>query len=85
MLERENVFQQFGLKRIGLFGSLARGEAFQDIDILVEEPLEYRQLLLLKALLETKTGYRVDVVQKKYAEPVILHRAMKEMLYAAAS
>lgn len=85
LLKAENIFQRFGLKRIGLFGSLARGEVFHDIDILIEEPLDFRQLLSLKKLLETKTGCRVDIVQKEYAEPVIFHRAMKEVRYAAAS
>jgi hypothetical protein len=85
LLKAEDIFWRFGLKRIGLFGSLARGEVFDDIDILIEEPLDFRQLLSLKELLETKTGRRVDIVQKDYAEPVIFHRAMKEVRYAAAS
>jgi predicted nucleotidyltransferase len=85
LLKAENIFHRFGLQRIGLFGSLARGEAFQDIDILIEEPLHFQQLLSLQKLLETKTGCRVDIVQKEYAEPVIFHRALKEVRYAAAS
>ena len=85
LLQAENIFERFGLNRIGLFGSLARGEAFQDIDILIEEPVGYRQLRLLKELLEQKTGFRIDVVQKQYAEPIIFHRALKEVRYAAAA
>lgn len=85
LLKTNRFFERFGLKKIGLFGSLARGEKFNDIDLLIEDDLDYKKLLELKELLEERTGYKVDIVQKKYAEPVILHRALKDIQYVAAS
>lgn len=82
---QEDLFKKFNLKKIGVFGSFARGEKFRDIDLLVEDDIDYRELLKLKQFLELETGYKVDVMQKKYAEPVILYRALKEVKYAAAS
>lgn len=80
-----DILRRFGLNRIGVFGSFARGEEFKDIDLFIEEDLDFRQLLLLKETLERETGLPVDIMQKKYAEPVILHRALKDMKYAAAT
>jgi uncharacterized protein len=85
LLKEEQLLEQFGLKRVGLFGSLARGEQFNDIDLLVEEEADYRDLLEFKKILEIKTGYKVDIVQRQFAEPVILYRALKDVRYAIAS
>jgi predicted nucleotidyltransferase len=82
---QHDLFKRFHLKKIGVFGSFARGEKFKDIDLLVEDDIDYRQLLELKQLIEIETGFKVDIVQRKYAEPVILYRALKEVKYAAAS
>jgi len=85
LFSENDLFRQYGLKRIGVFGSFARGEKFNDIDLFIEEDIDYNQVLKLKSLLENKTGLPVDIMQKKYAEPVILYRALKDMRYAAAS
>ena len=85
IFKQHDLFRLFGLKRIGVFGSFARGENFKDIDLFIEEDIEYKQVLKLKELLEKKTELPVDIMQKKYAEPVILYRALKDMQYAAAS
>ncbi len=58
---------------------------FNDIDLFIEDDIDYRQVLQLKEMLEKETGLSVDIMQKKYAEPLILHRALKDMKYAAAS
>lgn len=68
-----------------MFGSMARGEKFDDIDVIIEEDLDYKKLLDFKTQLKAQTSYKVDIVQKKYAEPIILHRALKKFRYAAAS
>ena len=31
VLRKENVFEEFGISRSGLFGSFARGETYNDI------------------------------------------------------
>ncbi len=83
-LKEEGVLKSFGLKRIGIFGSFARGESFQDIDILVEDDIDYKKVLLLKEVLEGKLGITVDIMLKKFAEPIILFRAAKDIEYATA-
>lgn len=85
LLRELNVFDSFGIQRVGIFGSFARGEAFRDIDLYVEEDLDGKQALLFKQQLEAETGISFDIMLKKYAEPVVLHRAMKDMRYAATS
>jgi len=85
LFSHNNLYRQYGLKRIGVFGSMARGEKFNDIDLFIEEEINFRLVLQLKELLEKETGMPVDIMQKKYAEPVILHQALKDMKYAAAS
>ena len=77
-----DFYQKYGVKKVGVFGSFARGEAFNDIDLFIEEDLDYRQVEDMKQALETQTGIAFDILIKKNAEPVILHRAFKEMLHA---
>ncbi|MDR3269490.1 MAG: nucleotidyltransferase domain-containing protein [Tannerella sp.] len=81
---RENqIFSQYNLKRIGVFGSFARDEAnANDIDILIEDEIDPDSLIQLKILLENSFQKKVDVVLKKFANPIILYRAQKDLLYA---
>ncbi len=78
------LYKTYGIKKVGVFGSFARGEAFRDIDLFIEEDLDYLQVLDLKNTLETQTGIPFDIMIKKNAEPVILHRAFKDMQFATA-
>ena len=84
LFHEKKIFSEYNIKRIGVFGSFARGEHFNDIDLFIEDELNFQQLIQLKSLLERETGIPFDIMQKKYAEPVILYRALKEMQYAAA-
>ena len=81
----ESILERFNLKKIGVFGSFARGEKFNDIDLMIDDDIDFKKLLELKIFLETKTGNWFDIMQKKSAEPVILYRAMKDLKYAEAS
>ena len=69
------------LYRIGVFGSTVRNEKSNDIDILIEENVNYRQLALFRDELQKHLNKRIDVVMTKYANPIVLHRAMKEVVY----
>ncbi|MDR3194138.1 MAG: nucleotidyltransferase domain-containing protein [Tannerella sp.] len=81
---RENrIFSQYNLKRIGVFGSFARDEAnANDIDILIEDEIDPDSLIKLKILLENSFQKKVDAVLKKFANPIILYRAQKDLPYA---
>ena len=82
LFEELGIYETYGITKLGVFGSFARGEEFKDIDLFIEEDLGYKQISDLKNKLESKTGIPFDIMLKKNAEPVILHRALKDMLYA---
>jgi uncharacterized protein len=84
LFDEMGLYKAYGIKKVGVFGSFARGEAFHDIDLFIEEDLNYMQVQDMKQKLETQTGIHFDIMIKKNAEPVILHRANKDMLYATA-
>ncbi|MGH2563874.1 MAG: nucleotidyltransferase family protein [Ginsengibacter sp.] len=84
VFERLRMYETYGISKLGVFGSFARGEKFNDIDLFIEEELDFHQIHNLKKQLESQTGITFDIMMKKSAEPVILHRAMKDMKYATA-
>jgi len=61
--------ERFGLKRLAVFGSVARGTASSesDVDILVDfdEPCGFDAFMDLKFHLEDLLGKRVDLVTSK--------------------
>jgi uncharacterized protein len=84
-LREQKVFARFGFNRIGVFGSFARGERFNDIDLLIENKLDYDTRIALKNFLEAQLNVPVDIVLKDFVEPIILFRALKDVKYATAS
>ncbi|HBE80619.1 MAG TPA: nucleotidyltransferase [Firmicutes bacterium] len=78
---RHNLFDKFNLTRIGVFGSVARGEHSNDIDLLIEDDLDYRMLSVLRDDLQKLMNKRIDIMMAKYANPIVLYRAKKEMVY----
>jgi uncharacterized protein len=81
-LKNEGLLKKHRLERIGVFGSFARGEEANDIDFYVDsENYCLKDLLDLKEDLEKITQKRVDIMLKKYANPIILYRAEKDMKY----
>lgn len=75
------LFEKFNLSRVGVFGSAARGEQSNDIDILIEDNIDYRLLSTLRDELQELMNKRIDVVIAKYANPIVLRRALKEIVY----
>jgi hypothetical protein len=73
--------------RIGVFGSLARGEAKpgSDIDVLVELTAEgdLFDLVAVKNILEQAFGTRVDVVPVGGLKPDVRETILREVRYAA--
>ena len=75
------LFERFNLNRIGIFGSAARGEQSNDIDLIIEENIDYRILSAFRDELQKLLNKKIDIIIAKYANPIILHRAMKEIVY----
>lgn len=65
-IHKEEFKREYGLRKIGLFGSYARGEASEgsDIDIVVElDKPDMFCLIGIKQTLEQALGSKVDVVR----------------------
>jgi predicted nucleotidyltransferase len=82
--ERE-IKKRFGVKRIGLFGSFARGEQkdTSDVDILVEfeEPTN-DHFMNLAFFLEDLFSRRVELVTPDSLSPYIAPYVKKEVVWA---
>ena len=81
-IKADNLLQKHHLEKIGVFGSFARGEQANDIDFCIDmDNYSVKNLISLKSDLEKITEKKVDIMLKKYANPIILHRAEKDMRY----
>jgi predicted nucleotidyltransferase len=81
-IKSENLLKKHNLEKIGIFGSFARGENANDIDFFIDsENYSVKNLINLKNDLERITEKEVDIMLKKYANPIILYRAEKDMKY----
>lgn len=80
-LNKQDVFSSYGIKRMGVFGSFARGEKFKDIDILIEDALSLQQACMLRDELESNLGFKIDLVLKDRCDPIILRRALLDLRY----
>ncbi|MDA8220885.1 MAG: nucleotidyltransferase domain-containing protein [Desulfitobacterium hafniense] len=78
---RNDLFKKFKLSKLGVFGSTARGEVSNDIDILIEDNVDYRSLSAFRDELQKLTNKHIDIVIARYANPIVLHRARKEIIY----
>ena len=81
----KNVFGQLGINRIGIFGSYARGEKYNDIDLLLDEDPGYKKREALKNLVEHEMHVPCDVVVKNNLEPIILYYLNKDLQYVENS
>jgi len=82
---KEELRTQFGVKRIGIFGSYSRNEqrADSDIDILVEfeRPVGLITFVRLQEYLEGLLGVKVDLVTRNALKKRIKERILKEVKY----
>lgn len=89
LLHREELrIRAFGVKRLGLFGSFARGEqrADSDIDILVEFEVgqkTFDRFIALSFLLEELLGRRVDLITVEALSPHLGPHILAEVEYVA--
>ena len=84
--EHENeIKRRFGVKRIGIFGSHARGEEREtsDVDVLVEfvEP-SFDNFMDLAFFLEDLFGREVDLVTTRGLSPYIAPFVEREVVWA---
>jgi predicted nucleotidyltransferase len=83
---KQQYSSEYGIERIGIFGSVARGEQTEssDIDIYYEgKSLGLKSLVEFPMLLETFLGAHVDVVRKHdNLRPSFVNRIMNDIVYA---
>ena len=76
---------EYGIMRMGIFGSVARDEHTEesDVDVLVEAPvLSLFSRIGIKHQLEEMMGVPVDVIRKtEYMRPRFKSRIEKEVIY----
>lgn len=83
--EKTEELKAFGIKRLGVFGSFARGDATaeSDIDFLVElEHKTFDAYMNLKFFLEDLFDRRVDLVLSDTIKPRLRQRIESEVVYA---
>lgn len=88
--KNKDSIKQYGIKRIGVFGSVTRGEATDksDIDVLVEfDPAKktYRNFWNSSQLLERLFNRSVDLVTPQALSPYIKSRVEQEVRYVQIS
>jgi predicted nucleotidyltransferase len=82
-LNQNRIFDVFGIDKLGVFGSFARGErTVNDIDLLVnDKAYALKKKYDIADELKEKSGIKFDIVYESSAEPIILHRAKKDLKY----
>jgi predicted nucleotidyltransferase len=83
-LKRE-VAQEYSVKTIGVFGSVARDEQTlqSDIDLLVEfsKPVGFITFMRLENFLSERLGKHVDLVTSDSLKPLIRQDVLSEVIY----
>lgn len=78
--------KRFGVKKIAIFGSTARGDNTKksDIDIIVElkKPIGFFAFIELENHLQKTLGKKVDLTTKNSLKPTIKQSILKEAVYA---
>lgn len=87
LAEHRTVLNSFGIKLLGIFGSVARDEAKpdSDVDILVEfeGSVTFDRYMDVKFYLEDLLGSRVDLVSRRALKPLIRSTVEQEAIYVA--
>ncbi len=85
--ESRSVLDAFGVARLSLFGSFARGEGGEDsdVDLLVEfnRPIGLFEFVRLQRQLGELVGHRVDLVTPAALKPQFRDRILSEAVVAA--
>jgi len=83
---KQQYSSEYGIERIGIFGSVARGEQTEnsDVDIYYEgKSLGLKSLVEFPMLLEQYLGTPVDVIRKhNNLRPSFVKRIMQDIVYA---
>lgn len=77
--------KKYHVKKLGVFGSMARNEARKesDVDVLVEfkSPIGFFDFIRLENYLTKTLGRKVDLVTKKALKPTIKDDILNDIVY----
>ena len=83
---QNKILADFGVERIGIFGSFARNEETKksDIDILVEfnQSIDFFDFIDLEDKLSKILKRKVDLVTRKALKPAMKQQILKDVVYA---
>ena len=83
-LHQQSIKEKYNVRQLGIFGSVARGEAteFSDVDILVEleKPIGL-DFVLLGDELEDILGVKVDIVTPNALKPKMFDYIKQDLIY----
>ncbi|WP_441000645.1 nucleotidyltransferase family protein [Fodinibius sp. SL11] len=75
------ILKKYGIKRAGVFGSTARGEAqSKDVDLLVkiDKKISLLDFIGIQQELEDELGMKVDLVEYDSLKPALKEDILKE-------
>ncbi len=82
---KQELDNKFGLKKIGLFGSYARGEQREDSDIDLAVEIEsdnaFRSFFGLKHYLEKNLHTKIDLGIESALKPIAKKHILKDIIY----
>ena len=81
---KQELIDKYGVTRLGIFGSIARGQATDasDVDVIVEMPPDIFQMVHMKAELEELLDAPVDLIRfHKHLNAYLKRRIDDEAIY----
>lgn len=88
--EHQDILHNYGVMRLGLFGSFGRGEetSQSDVDFLVvfaPHKKTFNNFMDLSFFLEDLLGRKVDLLTPESLSPIFGHKILSEVEYIAFS
>lgn len=83
-IHKKELSAKYGVTRLGIFGSMARGEASDtsDVDVVVEMPPDLYQMVHMKEELEELLVSPVDLIRyHRYRNPLLRRRIDRGAIY----
>ena len=87
LLKYMSKIKEFGVEKIGVFGSLLKGETTGDVDILIsfkENEESFHNLIDLYYLLKDTINAQIDIVTTNVLSPYIGPYILREVEYIKA-
>jgi uncharacterized protein len=82
---KSSFLKKFGVTKLGLFGSAARGETPRDVDLIVEfEPGTedlFEKKNQIRQILESRFQLPVDICREKYIKPQVKELIMHDAIF----